>query len=130
MSRNHLWTPDVIAEMQAKAELVRYLIRGLGSFKPLPSLVDLTFIPCGLTRIPLEGYRERCETRTVIGSRFAAKPIVLSTPITIAGMSYGAINRSAKMALGRAATQVGISTTTGYGGMLMAEREASQQLVY
>ena len=63
-------------------------------------------------------------------SRFAAKPIVLSTPITIAGMSYGAINRSAKMALGRAATQVGISTTTGDGGMLMAEREASQQLVY
>src|SRR5947209_4201685 len=130
MSRNHLWTPDVIAQIQAKAELGRYLIRGLGSFKPLPSLDDLTFIPCGLTRIPLEGYRERCETRTVIGDRFAARPIVLSTPITIAGMSYGAINRNAKIALGRAATRVGISTTTGDGGMLTDEREASDQLVY
>src|SRR5207249_3164298 len=130
VSRNHLWTPEVIAQIQAKADLGRYLIRSLGSFKPLPSLEDLTFIPCGLTRIPLEGYRERCETRTVIGDRFAAKPIVLSTPITIAGMSYGAINRNAKTALGRAATRVGISTTTGDGGMLMAEREASEQLVY
>jgi hypothetical protein len=73
MSRNHLWSPDVIAQIQAKADLGRYLIRGLGSFKSLPSLDDLTFIPCGLTRIPLEGYRERCETRTVIGDRFAVK---------------------------------------------------------
>lgn len=130
MSRNHLWTPEVIAQIQAKAALGRYLIRGLGSFKPLPSLDDLTFIPCGLTRIPLEGYRERCDTRTVLGTRHAAKPIVLSTPITIAGMSYGAINRNAKTALGRAATRVGISTTTGDGGMLDAERDASTQLVY
>jgi glutamate synthase domain-containing protein 2 len=129
VSRNQLWTPEVIAEIQAKADLGRYLIRGLGSFRRLPSLDDLTFLPCGLTRIPLEGYRERCETRTVLGTRFGAKPIVLSTPITIAGMSYGALSRNAKIALGRAASKVGISTTTGDGGMLPAEREASRQLV-
>src|SRR5947209_19833196 len=99
MSRNQLWTPEVIAQIQAKAELGRYLIRGLGSFKPLPSLDDLTFIPCGLTRVPLEGYRERCETRTEIGKRHGAKPIILNTPITIAGMSYGALSRNAKTAL-------------------------------
>ncbi|HVF11036.1 MAG TPA: FMN-binding glutamate synthase family protein [Abditibacteriaceae bacterium] len=130
MSRNKLWTPEVIDEIQAKADLGRYLIRGLGSFKALPSLDDLTFIPCGLTRVPLEGYRERCETRTVIGTRFAAKPIDLATPITIAGMSYGALSGNAKAALGKAATRVGTSTTTGDGGMLDAERENSKQLVY
>jgi glutamate synthase domain-containing protein 2 len=130
VSRNQLWTPEVIEQIQAKAQLGRYLIRGLGSFKRLPSLDDLTFIPCGLTRIPLEGYRERCDTTTVLGSRFAANPVVLATPITIAGMSYGAINRNAKTALGRAATRVGISTTTGDGGMLDDEREASKTLVY
>jgi glutamate synthase domain-containing protein 2 len=129
MSGNELWTPEVIAQIQEKAQRGRYLIRGLGSFRRLPSLDDLTFLPCGLTRIPLEGYRERCETRTVVGGRFAAKPVVLSTPITIAGMSYGALSRNAKVALGRAATEVGISTTTGDGGMLPAEREASAQLV-
>lgn len=128
--RNDLWSPEVIADIQTKAELGRYRIRGLGMLKRVPSFEDLTFIPCGLTRIPLEGYREKCETKTVLGTRFAKKPITLATPITIAGMSYGALSRNAKVALGTAATRVGISTTTGDGGMLMAEREASQQLVY
>ena len=45
-------------------------------------------------------------------------------------MSYGALSRNAKAALGTAATRVGISTTTGDGGMLDLEREASDQLVY
>jgi methylamine---glutamate N-methyltransferase subunit C len=128
--RNELWSPEVIADIQTKAELGRYRIRGLGMLKRVPSFEDLTFIPCGLTRIPLEGYREKCETKTLLGTRFAKKPITLATPITIAGMSYGALSRNAKVALGTAATRVGISTTTGDGGMLMAEREASQQLVY
>jgi glutamate synthase domain-containing protein 2 len=128
--RNDLWSPEVIADIQTKAELGRYRIRGLGTLKRVPNFEDLTFIPCGLTRIPLEGYREKCETKTVLGTRFAKKPITLATPITIAGMSYGALSRNAKVALGTAATRVGISTTTGDGGMLMAEREASHQLVY
>src|ERR687884_431784 len=130
MSRNQLWTPDVIAQIQAKADLGRYLIRGLGSFKRLPSLDDLTFIPCGLTRIPLEGYRERCETRTVLGTRFAARPVVLSTPITIAGMSYGALGRNAKVALGRAARRVGLSKPTANGGMPPEGRAPSNDLRY
>src|SRR5262249_40175211 len=78
----------------------------------------------------LEGYRERCDTRTVLGTRFAKRPIVLETPISITGMSFGALSRNAKVALARAATRVGISTTTGDGGMLPAERENSAQLVY
>ena len=80
--------------------------------------------------MPLEGYREACDTAIEIGARHGAKPIRLATPITIAGMSYGALSRNAKQALGMAATRVGISTTTGDGGMLDLEREASDQLVY
>src|SRR5712691_9097756 len=125
-----LWSPEVMEDVHVKAELGRYRIRGFSTLKKFVSFDELTFVPCTLSRVPLEGYREKCSTETVLGTRFAKKPVVLSTPITIAGMSYGAINRSAKMALGRAATQVGISTTTGDGGMLMAEREASEQLVY
>ena len=87
-------------------------------------------MPCTLSRVPLEGYRETCDTAIEIGARHGAKPIRLATPITIAGMSYGALSRNAKQALGMAATRVGISTTTGDGGMLDLEREASDQLVY
>ncbi len=88
------------------------------------------FLTASLTRYPLEGYRERCDTTTVLGTRFASKPIELAIPITIAGMSFGSLSAHAKEALGRAATAVGTSTTTGDGGMTPEERQASRLLVY
>src|SRR6185437_747810 len=83
-----------------------------------------------LSRYPLEGYREKCSTKTVLGSRFASKPIELDIPITIAGMSFGALSANVKEALGRAATALGTSTTTGDGGMTPEERKSSKTLVY
>jgi glutamate synthase domain-containing protein 2 len=55
---------------------------------------------------------------------------VLKIPITIAGMSFGSLSGNAKEALGRGATIVGTSTTTGDGGMTDEERGHSQTLVY
>ncbi len=54
----------------------------------------------------------------------------LDIPITIAGMSFGALSANVKEALGRAASAVGTSTTTGDGGMTNEERLASKFLVY
>ena len=125
-----VWSPETIQDIQTKAELGRYTNRALGTTRRTPHFEDLTFVPCTLSRVPLEGYRETCRTDIEIGARHGAKPIRLRTPITIAGMSYGALSRNAKAALGTAATRVGISTTTGDGGMLDLEREASDQLVY
>ena len=88
------------------------------------------FLGASLSRYPLEGYREKCTTRTVLGTRFATKPIELAMPITIAGMSFGALSANVKEALGRAATELGTSTTTGDGGMTREERESSKTLVY
>ena len=127
-----IYSPDVIEDIQTKAELGRYRIRGFGTLRtrPMPTLDDLVFIPCTLTRIPLEGYRERCSTRTVLGTRHAKKPIVLDTPVMVTGMSYGALSYNAKVALAQGASRVGSSTTTGDGGMLPAEREHSDILIY
>jgi glutamate synthase domain-containing protein 2 len=88
------------------------------------------FLGASLSRYPLEGYRERCDTTTVLGTRFASKPIELAIPITIAGMSFGSLSAHVKEALGRAATAVGTSTTTGDGGMTPEERQSSKTLVY
>jgi len=126
---SHVWSPETIEDIQRKAELGRYVFGAFSTSRRLPSFDDLTFIPCTLSRVPLEGYRERCETRTVLGTR-AARPLELSTPICISGMSFGALSANAKEALGRAATIVGTSTTTGDGGMHPRERAASQKLVY
>ncbi len=122
--------PEVIEDIQIKAELGHYRMRGWGTLKRVPSFDDLTFVPSSLSRVPLEGYREKCSTRTVLGGRHGATPISLAIPITITGMSYGALSRNAKVALGLAASRTGTSTTTGDGGMLEAEREASRLLVY
>ncbi|HTK99547.1 MAG TPA: FMN-binding glutamate synthase family protein [Pseudomonadales bacterium] len=107
-----------------------YEIRGLGAKRKLPHFDDLLFLAASLSRYPLEGYRERCATKTMLGTRHATKPIVLDIPITIAGMSFGALSANVKEAIGRAATAMGTSTTTGDGGMTAEERDSSKTLVY
>ena len=127
---SRIWDESSIHDIQEKARLGRYRIRAFSTARALPTLEDLTFIPAGLTRVALEGYRESCSTEIVLGGRYASKPLKLKTPITIAGMSYGALSRNAKEALGLGASAVGTSTCTGDGGMHPTDREYSQTLVY
>src|ERR1700730_5832277 len=122
--------PDVMAEIQRAANEGLYQIRGFGTLRKLPSFDDLVLLGASMSRYPLEGYRERCGTDIVLGTRFAKKPIELKIPITIAGMSFGAISANAKRALGRGASAAGTSTTTGDGGMSAEEREESAILIY
>ena len=120
----------VLSYIQLAAERGVYDIRGLGAKRHLPSFDDLVFLTASASRYPLEGYREKCDTKTVLGSLRATQPIELEIPITIAGMSFGALSANAKEAIGRAATNMGTSTTTGDGGMTPEERESSKTLIY
>ena len=108
--------PEVIAEIRERARVGRYAIRGWGARRAVPTFDDLLLLTASASRYPLEGYREKCETRTVLGAKNASQPVVLDIPITIAGMSFGSLSAQAKEALGRAASEVGTSTTTGDGG--------------
>ena len=126
------WTfsNDVNAEIRRAAATGIYDIRGGGSKRKLPHFDDLLFLGASISRYPLEGYREKCATDVWLGTRHAKKPIHLEIPVTIAGMSFGALSGSAKEALGRGATLAGTSTTTGDGGMTEEERGHSKTLVY
>ncbi len=127
------WTPESISEVHALSRLGRYQIRGFTTAnKSFPTFDDLVFVPASMTRLPLEGYRESCDTRTVLGDRkgLVSQPLDLGIPIYIASMSFGALSASAKAALGYGASKVGSMTCTGEGGMLEDEREASNKLVY
>src|SRR5262245_12556931 len=112
---------QTIDYIQHAAEHGLYEIRGLGAKRALPTFDDLVFLTGSASRYPLEGYREKCVSKTVLGTRHAKKPIHLEVPITIAGMSFGALSANVKEALGRAATAMGTSTTTGDGGMTPEE---------
>ncbi|NVK35645.1 MAG: FMN-binding glutamate synthase family protein [Rhodobacteraceae bacterium] len=126
------WTfsNEVNAEIRRAAATGIYDIRGGGAKRRVPHFDDLLFLGASMSRYPLEGYREKCETSVKLGTRFAKKPIELKIPITIAGMSFGALSGPAKEALGRGATLAGTSTTTGDGGMTPEERGHSEMLVY
>ena len=121
---------DALEYIRRAAERGLYEIRGLGAKRKLPTFDDLVFLTASLSRYPLEGYREKCVSKTVLGTRYAKKPVELAIPITIAGMSFGALSARAKEAIGCAATMAGTSTTTGDGGMTAEERAASKTLVY
>src|SRR3984885_15210525 len=130
LRESSLFDRNVIAEIQRAAREGIYDLRGFGAKRRVPHFDDLLLLGASISRYPLEGYRERCGSDVVLGTRFAKKPLELEIPITIAGMSFGALSAPAKEALGRAATEVGTSTTTGDGGMTPEERQSSKTLVY
>src|SRR5215204_379307 len=119
-----------LSEIRRAASTGIYDIRGAGAKRRLPHFDDLLFLGASISRYPLEGYREKCATNVVLGSRFAKKSIEIKIPITIAGMSFGSLSAQAKEALGRGASMAGTSTTTGDGGMTPEERGQSKTLVY
>ncbi|MBJ3776174.1 FMN-binding glutamate synthase family protein [Acuticoccus mangrovi] len=122
--------PHTISEIQRAAATGIYDIRGGGAKRRVPHFDDLLFLGASVSRYPLEGYRERCGTDVVLGTRFAREPVRLKIPVTVAGMSFGSLSAQAKEALGRGASAMGTSTTTGDGGMTEEERGHSTTLVY
>ena len=124
------FTPEVNSEIRRAAATGIYDIRGGGAKRKIPHFDDLLFLGASMSRYPLEGYREKCATNIILGTRNAKTPLELDIPVTIAGMSFGALSGPAKEALGRGATLAGTSTTTGDGGMTPEERGHSKKLIY
>ena len=129
LGKNAIFTPNVINDIHIKSQLGRYRMRGMALMKKIPHWDDLTFLPGTLTRFVIEGYREKCETKTVIGPN-CKNPIKLDIPIYITSMSFGALSYEAKTALARGATMAGSATCSGEGGMIPDERRYSQLWYY
>src|SRR3546814_10920525 len=60
------WTFDrlVISYIQRAATTGIYDIRGGGAKRKVPHFDDLLLLGASVSRYPLEGYRERCDTRS------------------------------------------------------------------
>ncbi len=129
LGQSFIFPPKVIDDIHIKAELGRYRMRGFSIFKKIPTWDDLTFLPGTLTRFVIEGYREKCETKTILGPR-CKRPLELDIPIYITGMSFGALSHEAKTALARGATMAGTATCSGEGGMIPDERRYSSKWFY
>jgi len=89
---------------------------------------DLVFLPVQLAKRPVDYYKEKIDSTTIIGKN-SKKPVILKTPIIIGAMSFGAVSKEAKIALAKASTIAGTMENTGEGGMLPEEREFSKYLI-
>ncbi len=127
---NKLWGKEVRKQIETKSLTGRSVIEGFGIKRAIPSFDDLTFLSAALSRLCIDVHREECDTATVLGSRFAKRPLVLETPVIIAPMSYGAVSKEVKMAFAKASTLAGTVENTGEGGMLGEERELAERLIY
>ena len=87
LGRSKIFTPDVINDIHMKSELGRYRMRGFSMFKKIPHWDELIFLPGTLTRFVIEGYREKCETKTVIGPN-AKRPLELDIPVYVLSLIH------------------------------------------
>ncbi len=124
------WNPKVQEDVYIRSQIGRYRIRGYGGARELPHLSDLAFkadlADAGNEPDPVS----RVNMRTEIGGLNGATPLNLSMPVMIAPMSYGALSRSTKQAIGMASSLSGIAENTGEGGMSDAQRDAAKQLIF
>ncbi|MDI9615729.1 glutamate synthase-related protein [Methanothermobacter sp.] len=127
--RRNVWSFTDLIEIQRKSREGSYKVRGCGAVRRIPTFDDLVIIPAQVSRPPIDKYREPCNTRVVLGDRFAENPLELDTPIMIAAMSFGALSKEAKIALAMGATLAGTATNTGEGGMLPEERKYASKLI-
>ena len=104
------------------------LVCSMGSLKRPPYSFDgLHFVPAQVFRIPLDE-NEPVNTRAVVGPR-ARKPLKVSSPIVISGMSLGATSRNVRLIISQVAAKLGIAYNTGEGGMLEEEFPVSRRLL-
>ncbi|TYQ17951.1 UNVERIFIED_CONTAM: glutamate synthase domain-containing protein 2 [Acetivibrio alkalicellulosi] len=120
-----IWNQETVSEIEYKARYGKHRIRGCGATRYMPTFDDIMILPSQLSRMSIDTYREPCETRVVLGKRFATKPLVIETPVMIAGMSYGALSKEAKIALAKATALTGTVISNGEGGLLPEERDYS-----
>ena len=124
------WNEKVQEDVYIKSQIGRYRIRGYGGARPLPHISDLAF------RKKIEPEKidpnivQKVEMATEIGGINGADPLMLSMPVMVAPMSYGALSASTKRAIGMASTLSGIAENTGEGGMSDAQRDAAEQLIF
>ena len=118
---------DFIKEIQKRVQSVP-IASGRGNKFGKVSFDDLVFVPAQLAKRPVDYFKEKISSTTIIG-KGSKKPIKLETPIIIAAMSFGALSKEAKIALAKASTIARTIANTGEGGILPEEREFAKYLI-
>ncbi len=123
---SQIWTPQTIADIHSRAQ-GQYRLSGFRPLRDLPTFDELVFLASGLTRFPLEGYKEKCKTETTLGSRTATTPLVLETPIYVGASS--ALENGTRLELARGSSMANTAISLE-GGVSRDERKLAHRLIY
>lgn len=118
-----------VADIKEVAATGESIVRSMGSTKKMPfSFADINFIPAQVFRIPLNR-EQKVKTAVIIGPK-SKKPLNVSSPIMISGMSFGATSKNCRKVIYAAASKLGIAYNSGEGGILEEEfKAASNSLI-
>ncbi len=104
------------------------IIEPMRTRKPVVSWDEILVMGVQLAALPLNE-DEAVTTRTVIGSR-AEHPLVISTPVFVSHMSFGALSREAKIALAKGSAAIETAMCSGEGGIVPESLEAAHRYIF
>lgn len=115
-------------ELSLRAEEGEIIARPLGSPKQFLGFENLMFTAKQMTKLSLHDATP-IDMSVQIGSK-TKKPLKIKIPLMISAMAYGmALSEEAKIALARAAKQLGTVTNSGEGPFLPEEAEEADKYV-
>ena len=117
----------LLDEIAHRAYIGKPLVEHLGSTRQFAHFDSLMFLPNQLNEFMLMD-EANVTTKTVIGPK-ARKPMEVSTPMMITGITYGVVSKAAKLALAKASMLAGTSANSGEGGMHQQERQLANKYV-
>lgn len=100
----------------------------MGTQMPMPNWDDILLLGAQLNPAPLDD-NEEVNITTVIGKN-AKKPMILSGPVYISHMSFGALSKEIKVALSKGAAMAHTAMCSGEGGILPEERENAYKYIF
>ena len=116
---------DQIHEMAVTGQPI---IEAMGTRMSMPGWDDILLLGAQLNPLPLDEHAF-VDTTTVIGPN-AKKPLVLSNPVYISHMSFGALSKEAKVSLAKGSALAHTAMCSGEGGILPEEREAAEKYIF
>lgn len=116
---------DDIHEMAVTGKSI---IGAMGTPMPMPGWDDILLLGNQLNPPPLNDH-DAVDTTTVIGKN-AKKPLILTNPIFVSHMSFGALSKETKVALARGSALAGAAMCSGEGGILPEEMAAAHKYIF
>ncbi len=115
-------------EIHKMAVTGKQIIGSMGTKMYIPNWDDILILGNQLNPPPLDEFAE-VDMTTIIGKN-AKKPMVLKNPVFIAHLSFGALSKEAKIALAKGSALAKTAMSSGEGGILPEEMDASYKYIF